>query len=107
MMKINGLISCEDAKLFKETDDSLIFSKIFRTLYPHVYAHARYILKNHEDAEEATQDAFIKLTNSILKWNPDLGKFTAWFAIVARRSIIDSYRKQQRYLKRKGTVPSG
>lgn len=46
----------------------------------------------HEEAEDLTQDIFIKLYSSLHKYNFEKN-FTAWFLTLAKNYLIDEYRK--------------
>lgn len=61
-----------------------------------VYSVAYRVLGNAEDAEEVTQDVFLKLWDKAQSFNPDRGKFVSWLLTIARRSAIDHLRKRQR-----------
>ena len=90
---------CEDAKRI-QAGDTLAFQRVFHILYEPVYNRAVQVLKNHADAADTTQDVFIKVWQKKLKWDPSVGNFMGWFLVLAERSIIDAYRKQQRELKK-------
>ena len=90
---------CETGKRI-QAGDAIAFQRIFRELYNPVYNRAVRVLKNHADAADAAQEVFIKVWQKKLKWDPSVGQFLGWFLILAERSIIDAFRKQQRELKK-------
>jgi len=61
-----------------------------------VYSVAYRVLGNSQDAEEVTQDVFLKLWDKAQSFDPDKGKFTSWLLTIARRSAIDRLRKRER-----------
>lgn len=61
-----------------------------------VYSVAYHVLGNSQDAEEVTQDVFLKLWDKSKSFDPDRGKFTSWLLTIARRTAIDRLRKRQR-----------
>ncbi|MGB7339983.1 MAG: sigma-70 family RNA polymerase sigma factor [Phototrophicaceae bacterium] len=61
-----------------------------------VYSVAYHVLGNSQDAEEVTQDVFLKLWDKSQSFDPDRGKFTSWLLTIARRTAIDRLRKRQR-----------
>ena len=61
-----------------------------------VYSVAYRVLGNAQDAEEVTQDVFLKLWDKAHSFDPGRGKFTSWLLTIARRSAIDHLRKRQR-----------
>ena len=82
-----------------QAGDELAFSSVFRQLYNPVYNRALVILKNHQDAADASQDVFIKVWQKKSKWDPAQGQFLGWFLVLAERTIIDAYRKKKRSQK--------
>ena len=79
--------------------DEAAYTEFFNELYKTVFRRAFALLKNYADAEDATQAVFIKLWRNRSKWEPDRGDFLGWFLILAERTLIDEYRKQQRLLR--------
>ena len=79
-----------------QAGDEDAYTYFFDRLYTPVFKHAVGLLKNREDAEDATQTVFLKFYQKRLKWNPDLGSFLGWFLVLAERTIIDEYRKRKR-----------
>lgn len=61
-----------------------------------VYSVAYRVLGNSQDAEEVTQDVFLKLWDKARSFNPDKGKFMSWLLTIARRTAIDKLRKRER-----------
>lgn len=95
MIKVPKFNYCETGKRI-QAGDELAFAGIFHELYKPVYNRALEVLKNPCDADEASQDIFIKLWRKKSKWDPSRGTFMGWFLTLAERSIIDAYRSQQR-----------
>ena len=58
-----------------------------------IYAFAYYSLRAKEDAEDVTQEVFIKLWQHWQK--VDHGKLGAWLMRVAHNAVIDYVRKQR------------
>ncbi|HAT25427.1 MAG TPA: hypothetical protein DCS89_00315 [Gammaproteobacteria bacterium] len=58
-----------------------------------IYSFAYYSLRAREDAEDVTQEVFIKLWQHWQKI--DHGKLTAWLMRVAHNAVIDHVRKQR------------
>ncbi|MEM9952451.1 MAG: sigma-70 family RNA polymerase sigma factor [Chloroflexota bacterium] len=61
-----------------------------------VYSVAYRVLGNAQDAEEVTQDVFLKLWDKAQSFDPERGKFITWLLTIARRTAIDRLRKRQR-----------
>ena len=68
-----------DAELIKQTRDGLVsgFEALVRRYHARCMHFARGILNNKEDAEEAVQDAFVKVYANIDSFRGD-SKFSTW-----------------------------
>lgn len=95
MINVPKLNYCETGKRI-QAGDALAFQSFFHELYKPVYKRAFEVLKNHCDADEASQDIFIKIWQKKSKWDSSRGTFMGWVLTLAERSIIDAYRKQKR-----------
>ena len=54
---------------------------------------ARYILKDAQEAEDATQEAFVKLWHNSDKVDPN--KVKPWLMTVTRNGCLDSLRRRR------------
>lgn len=61
-----------------------------------IYGKAYRMLGNHEDAEEAYQDIFMRVWQKIDLWDPLRGNFQSWLNQIAKNAIIDVFRKKNR-----------
>jgi len=61
-----------------------------------VYRLAWSILRNNDDAEEAVQDIFVKVYNSLDQFQ-SRSKITTWLYTVTRNQCLDFYRSRDRY----------
>jgi len=87
----------------KETDNVLLvgFANGDRTaaqrltgrLMPKIYAHAYYRLGNIADAEDVTQEAFLKLWKFAPKWKQDRAQVSTWLYRVVSNLCKDRYRQ--------------
>lgn len=60
-----------------------------------VHRFVRSLVKDHHQAEDITQDVFIKLMRVIDKYEPREVPFTAWIMRVARNATLDHLRARQ------------
>ena len=60
-----------------------------------VYGYVLSILREPHEAEDATQQVFMKLISSIQKYEPRSVPFTAWILRVARNVAIDHLRQRR------------
>lgn len=61
-----------------------------------VYSVAYRVLGNPQDAEEATQDVFLRLWDKASTFDAQRGNFTSWLLTIARRVAIDRLRQRER-----------
>ena len=60
-----------------------------------LYGQAYHILGSEQLAQEATQDAFLKIWNNINSYNESKGKFFTWMYRIARNEAIDRRRSKE------------
>jgi RNA polymerase sigma-70 factor (ECF subfamily) len=74
------------------------FQNLLNSQKDRVFGHAVYFLRNREDAEDVTQEVFVKLWNH---WDSiDAGKAEAWLMRVTHRQCIDAHRRRVRARRR-------
>lgn len=66
----------------------MTFEQLEKRYRPNIYWYALSLLKNREDAEDATQKAFIKAFNAFSRMRPD-GNPLAWLMRITYRSVIE------------------
>ena len=62
-------------------------------LMPKIYAHAYHRLGNIADAEDVTQEAFLKLWKFAPKWKQDRAQVSTWLYRVVSNLCKDRYRR--------------
>lgn len=62
-------------------------------LMPKIYSHAYYRLGNIADAEDVTQEAFLKLWKIAPKWKHEKAKVSTWLYRVVYNLCKDRYRR--------------
>ncbi len=75
--------------------DSQEFSKLVDDYKNLVFTVALRMLKNSEEAEEVSQDTFIKVFKSIKNFKGD-SKFSTWIYRIAYNSCLDRLKKMKR-----------
>ncbi|MBJ9987763.1 RNA polymerase sigma factor [Paenibacillus sp. S28] len=78
--------------------DKQAFADIIRTFERQIYTYCYYILKNREEAEDALQEIFIKVYQSIHKYEHQVS-FSSWLYKVAYYHCMDMTRKKSRQKK--------
>ena len=61
-----------------------------------VWSLARRFCPRHEDAEDAVQDTFVDIWRNAEKFDPDIASEATYIAMIARRRLIDRYRRSSR-----------
>ena len=61
-----------------------------------VWSLARRYLRNATDAEDAVQDIFVEIWRKAEKYNPEVASEATYITMIARRRLIDRYRRLSR-----------
>ncbi len=77
--------------------DAKAFTELVNRYKDLVFTLALRMLKNREEAEEVSQDTFIKTYTSLHKFKGD-SKFSTWIYKVAYNSCLDRIKKNKKYL---------
>lgn len=64
-----------------------------------VWSLARRWCSRHEDAEDAVQDIFIEIWRVAGTYNPEFGSESNYIAMIAKRRLIDRYRRRGREIE--------
>jgi len=76
--------------------DEYAFSELFDRYRHPVYSTAYRIIQNAEEAQDATQEIFIKLYRSLPVWSREKAKFSTWLFRLAANHAIDHWRARRR-----------
>jgi len=68
-----------------------LFQKLLKDNKDRIFSYAFYVLRNREDAEDVTQEVFIKLWRHLDRIDPE--RSTAWMMKVAHNQCISLTRK--------------
>lgn len=75
--------------------DEVAFAMLYDRMAGWVYSLAISIVRNVTDAEEVTQDVFLRIWDRAETFNGSRGSVAAWLATVTRRLAIDKTRSKQ------------
>jgi RNA polymerase sigma-70 factor (ECF subfamily) len=75
--------------------DSAAFSQIYAHAAPGIRRYVRTIVWDAWDADDVTQDVFVKILSSIEHYDPERAPFSAWTLRVARNAAIDHMRRHR------------
>jgi len=84
------VVACTQAKASAQRE-------VYERLYPYGMSIALHYAGNREEAEEITQDAFVKLFNYLLK-NQPRGAIRNYFGRIVVNAAIDLLRRRKRQL---------
>jgi RNA polymerase sigma-70 factor (ECF subfamily) len=76
--------------------DKAAFTVLYERCIDQVYRHVYYKVSSHADAEDITQEAFVKAWKAVDKYKRTGAPFVAWVISIASNIVIDHYRKQQK-----------
>jgi RNA polymerase sigma-70 factor (ECF subfamily) len=75
------------------------FSQLYQRYRRPVLCTAYRIIRNVEDAQEATQEIFLKMHRSLANWNPEKSRLSTWLYRLAANHAIDHWRTKRRRLR--------
>ena len=73
--------------------DSGAFEEVYSTYYTPLFRYIYSRVKSKEEAEDMTQNVFIKIWNAVPTWNASHTSPLSFFFTVARNTMIDYFRK--------------
>lgn len=76
--------------------DERALSELYDRHAPLVFNLARAVTGGEEDAEEVTEDVFVRLWTGADVFDPDRGSLRSWLATMARSRALDLVRARQR-----------
>lgn len=94
MNRLTCEIHCNRALCKISEGDLSALTVVYDCMARRMFALALSILKNYADAEDATQDAFLKVIQSIGTYRKD-GNAVAWLLSITRNAAIDRMRKRK------------
>lgn len=80
-------------------DDETALSALYDAYVNAVFSVALHVLGNQQDAEEVTQDVFLRIWHKAEQYDPQRGRFLTWLLTITRRLAIDQVRRKQRVVE--------
>jgi RNA polymerase sigma-70 factor (ECF subfamily) len=73
-----------------QTGDEAVFGDLYLRYFNHVYSYARVALAEHHEAEDVTQQVFIRALSALARYElrPNVA-FRGWLFAIARNVIVD------------------
>lgn len=78
--------------------DKNAFGEIYELYVDGIYRYVYYRLFDKKDAEDVTEEVFIKAMTGINGYQADKGSFTGWLYGIARNAVMDHYRLVRRQM---------
>ncbi len=75
--------------------DSLAWTELVRAHHGRVYALCYRFTGSPHDAEDLTQDIFLKVYGRLRAFDPARGSFPVWIATLTRNHLVDHYRRSR------------
>ena len=93
-MHINGLDLERTLRQCRQ-GNALAWEALVKAFQARVFGVARYYLKNTDEAQDVTQDIFVKLYQQLGRFERNADAFEAWILAIARNSCLDRIRKSK------------
>lgn len=78
-----------------KNDDKVAFEELFKKYSERIYYFSIRYIKNKEEAEEITQEVFVRLWNRRFDLKTELS-FSSYLFMIAKNAVIDLLRKRQK-----------
>ena len=75
--------------------DTEAFGKLYDMHVDRVYKHIYYRVGNEADAEDLTQQVFLKAWQAIQKYKKTTSPFAAWLMTISHNQVVDFYRTRK------------
>lgn len=79
-----------------QSGDHEAFSVLYTRYFERVYAYLRVVLKDHHEAEDLTQDVFVRVLKALPSYERRSQPFRAWLFVIARNAARDHLVKHAR-----------
>ncbi|MDI6873075.1 RNA polymerase sigma factor [Candidatus Solincola sp.] len=80
------------------------FAEIYRVLLDPLYGYFFWNLSSREEAEDLTEEVFLRCLVHIGEYNPRKAPFRAWVFRIARNMLVDHLRKSARRERKAATA---
>ena len=77
-----------------QAGDQQAFTALYRRYFDRVYGYLRLVLRDHHEAEDATQQVFIKVLEALARYERRKQPFRAWLFVVVRNYAVQLLRKE-------------
>jgi RNA polymerase sigma-70 factor (ECF subfamily) len=85
--------------------DRAAFDVLYRRYLDRVYGYAFYQLRDHHDAEDATERTFLAALRALPEFRDEGASFRAWLFRIAHNTIVNA--RRSRFRRRTEPLPDG
>lgn len=78
-----------------QAGDNAALAALYDTYITDIYRFVSFKTRNSVIAEDITSDIFLTVVSKLQQFDAHKGSFRTWIYTIARRTIIDHYRKQR------------
>src|ERR1700742_1180408 len=75
--------------------DTAAWEELVRTHTRRVYSLCYRFTNNDTEAQDLTQDVFLRIFKTVKTFRAEEGSFTTWMARITRNLLIDNYRRKR------------
>lgn len=75
--------------------DAQAWEQLARTQHRKIYGICYRFTGSQSDAEDLTQEAFLKMYRNLASFDPSKGGFTTWLTTLTRNLLVDNYRRSR------------
>ncbi len=73
--------------------DAVAWEQLARTQHRKIYGICYRFTGSQSDAEDLTQEAFLKMYRNLASFDPAKGNFSTWLTTLTRNLLVDNYRR--------------
>ena len=102
-----AVASEEDLLLATARGDQQAFAALYDRLAPTVHGIVRRVVRDPAQSEEVSQEVFVEIWRTAVRFDPDRGTARSWALTMAHRRAIDRVRSEQASRDRTQRVADG
>jgi RNA polymerase sigma-70 factor (ECF subfamily) len=95
----------DQADVLAAQRDRSAFDVLYRRYLDRVYGYAFYQLRDHHDAEDATERTFLSSLRALPQFRAEGATFRAWLFRIAHNTIVNA--RRSRFRRRTEPLPDG
>jgi RNA polymerase sigma-70 factor (ECF subfamily) len=98
-VKIPRSISLQDEEVLvqrAQKQDNQAFAQLYEAYFDKIYRYISFRVRNDMEAEDMTQQVFMKVLNSISSYKSRGAPFSAWVYRIAHNLVVDFMRQQNK-----------